>query len=1050
MSDSMSFLEKLSQTIADGKIDISIVNDFENLETVDEETASKFDTDTHDSALDIFIKEESILSKLDDENQGLSANRYETVQQLRSNNSDEIVLNLKDANLNRSVEARVLTQNLTMDSEDAGELIHEALILSYLDHPGIPPVYDLDLSSNQQIYCTMKKIQGFPLSVLTSDIDDDDQELSGAHKYDTVTDIVEIFLKIADIVAYAHSRQIIHRNLKPEYFMVGDFGEVYVVGWNAARDLEHDEPDDNVLRGTPLYMSPEQAACQEIDKRSDIYSLGASLYHILLKRPPLMREKFDEFWTAKKDGVVDEVKEHELTQVPAPLLAICKRCLTSDPDKRYQSVDEFIVDLKQYQSGHMVDVYKYGTSDLIKYWVKHNAMHIKWAFIMLLMAAIAGGVYYQMHLLEQSGWGSVIYEEKFDKGDAWREHWVTRETGDLHVEDGRLVTRNGPEFIWYYKKRLHGGVAIEFEGEMMEGGNPGDLSIVYSPDIENMAQNQRGEDVLYLQHGAVGNACSMIEGPNGRLDYVTLPLKIGQKYKIRGEIDGKKLRLFLDDELVCAYDLLFPVNSGYIGIYAYYDEKAIDNIKIYNRELPRVTNIIKTGDLLFENNLFELAAERYQKISELYPNSEIGRESEYKLGLCKYNLEDIEGAFEIWDTLKKSEFATQINFYRWNELVKAQDYNELLRQMYAMYRSANPRLQTQIREQWGIFLKTVREDGKIDLTREFLRFREKNFPDDQIFALETSYALDLLEEPEKSIAWFPDQDVIVTRALGDMGEYQKIISDYSHMYSSMASSLRATGQQERVIKEYTGLPSLVFSCLLDLGRFDEAEKRFGNNWRNRMQIMKLRGQHDQLLKTFTKPEQQKSIKNDLLIHYGKAQEYLDAQEDPEFTLRSVTGYDMRTTLAFERYVKGDNSAISEMYDHAENAVYYQRNNSSIIFQVKLLPDILLHFNGTPEPLKRTLGRIWSEKKRVMGMRFWHNVGLVSGELDKEAFMKQPNQNGLEADYSFYKALYHDLKGEKKEALRLYQAYNEIPLYKNRSGRSLTKRKFITYRIEQLK
>ncbi len=1043
MSDSMSFLNKLRQTITGGKIDISLDDTLPDLETVDDELGNNLSTDTDPGALDVVIKQESMFSKLE-ENDDITANRYETIEQLPSNNADEIVISLQDNNLNRAVEARVLAEQAAENSEDVGELIHEALILSLLDHPGIPPIYDLDLSMNHQIYCVMKKINGFPLSDLTQDLNEKSEELSAIHKFDTVNGIVEFFLKIADIIAYAHSRQIIHRNLKPENFLVGEFGEVYVIGWNAARDLENDEADDNILRGTPLYMSPEQAACVHVDKRSDIYSFGASLYHVLMKRPHMMRDSFDVFWNAKKEGLVDEAHDLQEKHVPAVLMAICHRCLKADPEQRYQSFDELIADLKYYQSDRMVDIQSYSLFKFTKVWLKRNAGILKLAVIVLVIAGIVGGVYYQRYLERLASWGDPIYQEAFDKGDAWRESWVTREASKFEVIDGRLQAVEGQEFVTYYKKRIHGGVAIEFEGEMLGGSIPGDLSVIYSPNIEGMANNKLGERILTLQHGAVGNACSMIEGPQGRLDYVTKSLENGVKYKVRAEIDGKKLRLYLDDALVCTYDLLFPVESGYIGIYAFHKDKAFDNVKIYNRVLPRVTDIIKTGDLLFENALYEVAAERYRKIGTLHPGTDLEIESKYKLGLCKYNLEDVEGAFEIWDTLLKSDFEPQIRFYRWKELAKAFEYNELLRQMYAMYRIPMPRLKTQIREQWGIFLKEVRAEGNQDLTQEFLRFREVNFPDDQVFALETYNALKLIGETEKTLTYFPNQNHVVLRALRDMGEYQKIIDEYSHVHGVVAASLRSMGQQQKVIDEHRDITRIVFDCLLDLGRFAEAEQLMP---KQRLKVLLMQEKFEQVLSEFG---DDKELRKQVLYMQGKAQEFMDLQEDPERMVRGSHGFDARTALVFERYIKGDKKAITQIYDYVERVPGWLTNNTDLVFQVELLPDILLHLEGNPEALKRTADRIWSEKRRVLGMRHWYNVALMSGKIDKDEYAQQPNKRGLQADYYIYKGLFHDLYGDKKNALILYQAYKQLPLHQLGDRRTITDEKFIDYRIDSLK
>ena len=1032
MSNEYLFAQKLSKTVVDGRLDVSLVDDLETLETVDEEGLSET---TVDEARDVRIEIESIISKLDDGNSGLELNRYEIASLMESVNKDEFVLLVKDANLDRVVEAHVLNQDLANDENHHSELIHEAMILGGLDHPGIPPIYDLNLSNNQMVFCTLKHIEGFPLSSLcVKHLDTSDEQLI---VQDTVSEIVSNFIKIAEIVEYAHESNVIHRNIKPENLIIGNFGQVYVTAWASSFDTERDDPDFNVLRGTPLYMSPEQARCVPLDKRSDIYNFGASLFHVLLKRPPLTGTSLDAFWKQKKQGAVDAYEAGKDRPVDKPLLAICMRCMEVDPVNRYQSMSDVVADLKHYQSGQMVEVHKYAISDLLRYWARGNKTHLKWASAIAILMVIVGLVFVVLQARSQSGWGEPVYAEQFDDAEKWRDDWTEMgKSGKLIVENKRLLTKQGPEFTWFYNKKLSGGVAIEFEGEMLPGSTPGDLSIVYTPDIEGSRHS-----IYYLQHGAVNNQCSMIEGPFGRLDYTDGQLETGKRYKVRGEINGKELNLYLNGELTCSYELLFPLNSGYIGLYAYYENKAIDNIKIYNRQLPKVTNIIKTGDLLLENGLYDLAIERYQQIVDQYGESDIGLEGKYKLALCYYKKEEVERAFSIWDTMHKTAFAMQINFYHWEQLVIKGDYNELLRQMHAMYRSAAPRQRTQIREQWGRGLIKVRINGEEDLVREFLHFREKNFPNDQVFSRETLYAYQFLGHPEKALELFPKQDSIVVSALSEMGEYQKIIDDYSHMRGQVASALNRTGQYERVITEYPDLIGAKVGALFALGRLDEVDKEFGHLEWVQYQLMSRRGQFDEILEKYAgKPQE-----NDTRRRLGQAEYVLKHGGDD--ILRTNTGLDCRYSLLLDRYISGDETALPSMYNVSVNLNYYQKWVNKLMFSVELLPDVLLSLEGNKEPLLKTLTVIWEEKLKVMGQRRWYNAALLLGKITDEEYLAQPMQTYVHSEHLFYKALRFDVQGDKKQALAHYLEYNEHPGSKR--DFILSRHNFIKHRIEKL-
>ncbi len=1025
------FTDKLNKTVIGGKLDDSLVEGLENIETVDDSSATVDTKESHDVNLEI----ESIISKLNESQSGLEMNRYETATFLQSVNNDECVLLVKDADLDRVVEAHVLNQEQVVDPEQHSELIHEALILGGLDHPGIPPIYDLNISSNQWVYCTLKHIDGFPLSLLCVKHEEVIDERITIH--DTVTDIVRNFIKIAEILQYAHNANIIHRNIKPDNFIIDDHGQVYVTAWGNAFDTEHDAPDFHILRGTPLYMSPEQAACTEVDHRTDIYGFGASLFHVLFKRPHMMRGDFDDFLDARKEAVIDNALEFEQHKSTAQLLAICKRCLASVED-RYQTMEELLSDLKAYQK----------SQDRLGSKQKTASNSLYWIVIILLVVVGAAWFAYHNYAQRHAGWGNPIYTETFENDEQWNSKWAhVQGSFELPTDDKRVVTKDGgTAYFWFYKQRLHGGAAIEFEAEMLPGSNPGDLSVVYAKDPDDkIAEGKHpGRRIYYLQHGAVGNVCSMIEGPRGRLDYTNQSLENGVRYKIRGEVEGKQLKLYLDGELLCSYELLFPVSSGYIGIYAYWGGKAFDNIKIYNRELPEVANVVKMGDLLLEHKVYKPALEHYQRIVRQHAGTDLGKEGTYKSGLCYYHMEEVDKAFEIWKPLEQSEYFSQINFFRWKELERVSDYHTLLRQMYAFYRSADDKLRVRIREQWGIFLYQVRVKGWKELTREFLRFRDKSFPDDQIFSGETYKALELLDIPDKALELFPDQPKYVISALSQMGEYQKIIDNYPGTRSALAQSLLASGQAQRVIDEFSDITGVYFSALMELDLIDRAEKEFADNRTYYQKVLMAKGEYDKVIELY--PETRVSAAA-AMLRDGNGQHFVDYT--PDDAKRSYDGYDAITSLHLDRYMNNEHTVTTEMYEKAESVNYFECVQPGIRFHRLLLPDILSHFKGNPDALQRTLRKIWDERKRINHMRHWHNIGLLLGELDKKAYMAQPHKLSIDSEYYFYAALHNDLKNNKDAALKLYRAYKSLPLHKRAHSKLLLYKKFVDFRIAEL-
>ena len=222
------------------------------------------------------------------------------------------IVDARDMNIRRSVAMKVM-----LDPEHAGKdevlrFIEEAQITGQLEHPAIVPVYELGVDSSSNVFYTMKFVKGRTLQSVLDSIKDGDDETVAAYPLGR---LLTVFQKVCDALAFAHSKQIIHRDLKPENIMVGDFGEAIVLDWGLAKllaegrvadsgdtgieSLRHSGHADSLktmdgyVIGTPQFMSPEQAAGEPLDVRSDVYALGAILYNILTLHAPFNDRDID-------------------------------------------------------------------------------------------------------------------------------------------------------------------------------------------------------------------------------------------------------------------------------------------------------------------------------------------------------------------------------------------------------------------------------------------------------------------------------------------------------------------------------------------------------------------------------------------------------------------------------------------------------------------------------------------------------------------------------------------------------------------------------------
>ena len=340
--------------------------------------------------------------------------RHDILRHLGSGGMGDVFSAHHDS-LDRVVALKVIRQN----SEAASErLLREARILGMLEHPGIVPVYDLQRDESGRPFFTMKVVTGRTLAEAVRDsrgalVAGTGDELSLARR-------LEMFRAICDAVAYAHSRGVIHRDLKPANVMIGSFGEVQVMDWGLAKllgqpeaewppDSEHESspttPEltaDGSVMGTPGYMSPEQARgeLEQIDVRTDVFSLGAILYTLLtLHRPfddvpagELLGRVKSEPPTPPARRVAADVEAYDAgLAVDAELEAIVLKAMARDPAERYASVVELRDEIDRYRDGHPVRARNYALHQRLVKWVRRHRLAVTAALLSTLLVFLGVG-----------------------------------------------------------------------------------------------------------------------------------------------------------------------------------------------------------------------------------------------------------------------------------------------------------------------------------------------------------------------------------------------------------------------------------------------------------------------------------------------------------------------------------------------------------------------------------------------------------------------------------------------------------------------------------
>jgi serine/threonine protein kinase len=257
-----------------------------------------------------------------------------------------------------------------MDRNKVKRFLEEAQITGQLEHPNIIPVHEVGVNRKGNLFFTMKLVAGKSLGDIL------DEYRAGSEKIRrefTRHDLLGIFQRILDGVAFAHSRGVIHRDLKPTNIMIGEYGEVLIMDWGLAKVFGHSgtrsytvevggktgarrKTRHGAVVGTPAYLPPEQAAGKpkDMDERSDVYSLGAILYELLILTPPFDADTGDEIIKAVLTEEPKPPSEID-NSIPPELEHIAMKCLNKDKRKRYQSVAGIRQDIDSFLATGRID-----------------------------------------------------------------------------------------------------------------------------------------------------------------------------------------------------------------------------------------------------------------------------------------------------------------------------------------------------------------------------------------------------------------------------------------------------------------------------------------------------------------------------------------------------------------------------------------------------------------------------------------------------------------------------------------------------------------------
>jgi serine/threonine-protein kinase len=317
--------------------------------------------------------------------------------------------------------------------------LDEAAITGRLEHPGIVPIYGVGQDNHGQPCYAMRFVQGVPMSEAINVLHQQGEDaaamlaqikgsvaLGSPHEVRKrlLRELITRLQSVCETIAYAHSRNILHRDLKPSNVMLGRFGETLVVDWGLARTLtdgKHRLERDEVgtatswgssehlevvtksvgLKGTPAYMSPEQAdGLGTLSAASDVYSLGATLYAILTARAPYQGPSYDIVMMLRRRRPPAPLRAIQ-PDVPRALEAVCRKAMALDPNDRYPSAGALANDLDNWLADRPVTAWREPILVRLRRRVERHRTAVIAAGTSLLLAGLVASV----------GWSFYVHQE---------------------------------------------------------------------------------------------------------------------------------------------------------------------------------------------------------------------------------------------------------------------------------------------------------------------------------------------------------------------------------------------------------------------------------------------------------------------------------------------------------------------------------------------------------------------------------------------------------------------------------------------------------------
>lgn len=546
-----------------------------------------------------------------------------------------VVYRAMQLDLDREVALKVLPANITINQNFVDRFLSEAHAVAKLTHPGIVNIHEVAVQNNVY-YLAMDYIPGVNLYYHLN------------YQKPKLIEVLEITAKLADALAYAHRQRIVHRDLKLNNVIMKDNLTPVLIDFGLAKALEGDEPSKTKtgeIMGSPAYMAPERLYGRGGDARSDICSLGIMLYEMLTFKNPYLDPR-SIHQTTLNVIEANPIPPRKLTMwLPPEIEAITLKAMHKDPDKRYQTMEEFAEDIRRYQRGDPVLANPPSLWTRVKHFARRRWPFLSIFFLLALFAAIFTYLAYVQSKKERPSW-QIMYQKRFvglSIGDEWSQYpGVSEKNQGWSIKNSELLSPSGPSFL-RLDRPITRDARVEFDLRSVSNNffNVGFFLYGSCPDS--------GYGFHLFQGPAA--ECGITYPGSAYLfsDYNPLGLVPAKRFHVIVERKENVISFRLNDILIgriCDFFPPYGTDHQSMGFFVNGSQCAVENMTIYRYAIPMMPSPTLIADRFAERGAVATAIDEYRELLMDFSTQSIAQDILLKIAECYIRLGQWDRAAE--------------------------------------------------------------------------------------------------------------------------------------------------------------------------------------------------------------------------------------------------------------------------------------------------------------------------------------------------------------------------------------------------------------------